>query len=95
MLLRYSTLLAVILHVGKINFIACSNSRSYNVFGGDSVVHQLLTPAEVAEILQVDEQTVRRYLREGKLRGLRIGNRWRVDQADLEAFIQANKGPEN
>ena len=48
-----------------------------------------LTVAEIVEQLQVHEQTVRRWLREGRLPGRNFGGRtgYRVRQRDLEAFL--------
>lgn len=48
---------------------------------------KLLTPAQVAERLQVTERAVYAWLREGRLRGLRAGRLWRVREEDLEAFL--------
>jgi excisionase family DNA binding protein len=50
---------------------------------------KLLTPAQVAERLQVTERTVYTWLRGGRLRGLRAGRLWRVREEDLEAFLGA------
>lgn len=53
-------------------------------------MEKLLTPKEVAEILQVKLITVMTYLRGGTLRGVKIGRLWRVKVADLEAFVSAD-----
>jgi excisionase family DNA binding protein len=52
----------------------------------------LLTPDDVAKILQIDVDTVRRYLKTGILKGMRFGAgtkrpRWRVKEKDLEEFL--------
>lgn len=49
-----------------------------------------LTVQQIAERLQVDVQTVRRWLRSGDLRGVRLSDRagWRVHPDDLEAFLR-------
>ena len=48
------------------------------------------TVEEVAERLKVNEQTVRRWLREGDLVGIPFGGRtgWRVTEIELQAFIR-------
>lgn len=48
-----------------------------------------LTVAEICERLRVHEETVRRWLREGKLPGRAFGGRtgYRVRESDLEAFL--------
>ncbi|MNS65686.1 Helix-turn-helix domain protein [compost metagenome] len=50
-----------------------------------------LTPAEVAQRLKVNEQSVRRWLREGRLRGSLLGRVWRVSPAALGEFMKAHE----
>ena len=52
-------------------------------------VERLLTVEEVAMRLQVNEQTIRRWLRDGELSGVPFGGRtgWRVSEDDLLAFL--------
>jgi excisionase family DNA binding protein len=50
---------------------------------------RLLTPSNVAKRLQMNERTVTQWLRQGHLRGFKIGKEWRVSEIDLEAFIEA------
>lgn len=55
-----------------------------------------LTVNEIVEKLQVHEQTVRRWLREGRLPGRNFGGRtgYRVRTSDLEAFLlEEPEGP--
>jgi excisionase family DNA binding protein len=47
----------------------------------------LVTVAEAAKRLDRSTEQVRRYLREGRLEGRRIGNQWFIDGAKLEAFF--------
>ena len=50
-------------------------------------VHSNLFSAEqVAELLNLHVKTIRRYLRDGRLKAKRIGKEYRVTRADLEAF---------
>ena len=51
----------------------------------------LLTLEEAAQQLKTSTWTVRRWIREGKLRGVRIGGTYRVDPADLAEFIRKGK----
>ena len=54
----------------------------------------LLAVGKIADRLSVDAETVRRWLREGKLQGYRLGSGrsvWRVSEADLAAFLQSAK----
>ena len=50
---------------------------------------ELLTVREVAELLQLHEVTIRRYIRDGKLESVRIGRNVRVPRAALEAFMSS------
>lgn len=53
---------------------------------------RLLTPKEVAEYLALNEQTVRKWLREGKLPGVKLpGDVWRVKPETLKAFLENSK----
>lgn len=47
------------------------------------------TTEEVAKLLQVDPETVRRYVRQGNLRAVKLGGKFiRIDKADLDVFIE-------
>lgn len=45
-----------------------------------------LTVQEAARLLDRSTEQVRRYLREGKLAGTRIGGQWFIDRAGLDEF---------
>ena len=51
----------------------------------------LLTPEQVAEILQVHVLTVYSYIRKGKLSAIRLGRSYRIGQDDLKHLIEANR----
>lgn len=54
------------------------------------IEYRLLTPEQVAEHLGIAVKTVKDYLREGVLPGVKIGKRiWRIRPEDLQAFIEA------
>jgi excisionase family DNA binding protein len=59
--------------------------------GGVVADESLLTPQQVAERLQVQVQTVVRWLRSGQLKGAKFGRIWRVTEEDLQAFILEHK----
>jgi excisionase family DNA binding protein len=52
---------------------------------------RLMTVDEVAERLRVGAETVRRWLRLGKLKGARLPNKagWRIHEDDLDRFVDA------
>ena len=47
----------------------------------------LLNPEQVAARLQVSEYTALKWLREGRIKGRKLGKFWRVKAEDLEVFI--------
>jgi excisionase family DNA binding protein len=49
---------------------------------------EIYTPDEIAQKLKVSEQTIRRYLREKKLEGFKIGNNWRIKEKSFLDFIE-------
>jgi len=51
----------------------------------------LLTPEEVAKILQVHVLTVYSYIRRGNLEAIRLGRSYRIIPQDLELFIESNR----
>lgn len=53
-------------------------------------MEQLLTVEDVANQLQVHPETVRKWLREGRLEGVRLTRRagWRVRPGALEAMLE-------
>lgn len=53
--------------------------------------NSLLTPEQVAGILQIHVLTVYSYIRRGKLDAVRIGRSYRIMHKDLEAFIESNR----
>lgn len=46
------------------------------------------TPEEAAEKLKINTETIRRYLRTGKLRGAKLGKQWRISEKQLEEFFE-------
>jgi len=55
---------------------------------------RLLTVPEVAERLRVTAETVRRWLRSGRLQGVALGSDragWRVPESEVARIIEAGK----
>ena len=52
---------------------------------------RLLEVAHVAHRLSCSQAFVRRLIRDGRLPALRIGNRWRIEETDLGAYLAACK----
>ena len=49
---------------------------------------EMLTAAEVAEILEVHPRTVGEYIRDGKLQAIQLGGGWRVSEDSLREFVK-------
>ncbi len=49
---------------------------------------RLLSTAEVGELVGVDEQTVRLWIKNGKLEAFKVGRGWRIPRSALEAFLE-------
>ncbi|MDQ3396539.1 MAG: helix-turn-helix domain-containing protein [Deinococcota bacterium] len=48
----------------------------------------VMTVEEVARLLRVDEASVRRWLREGRLLGVKAGRSWRVEETAVQTFLE-------
>lgn len=56
---------------------------------------ELLTAREVQELLKVDRITVYRMLNDGRLKGIKIGNQWRFQAAEIQRLLGEEKNDEN
>ncbi len=63
---------------------------------------KLYSILEVCDILQLTRRTVYTYIKEGKLKAVKIGKYWRVTEENLSEFINngtpivdGNRRPEN
>jgi putative molybdopterin biosynthesis protein len=50
----------------------------------------VMTPEQVAELLQLNTETIYRLIRDKKLAAVKIGRAYRITRSDLEAFLVAN-----
>lgn len=57
----------------------------------DDNIEGMITVSEAAERLGRSTEQVRRYLREGKLAGRRIGNQWFIDEQALETTYKTGE----
>jgi excisionase family DNA binding protein len=58
---------------------------------GGLIMSQYLSAAEVAERFGITETTVREWLRDGKLVGVKIGSTWRVKETDLDRYLESQR----
>ena len=54
----------------------------------DETAGPLLTIAEVADRLRVDQKTVRRWISTKTLGAFKLGRQWRISEQDLRRFLQ-------
>jgi excisionase family DNA binding protein len=52
---------------------------------------KLYTVKDIAKAMEVEEQTVRRYIKRGFLQSKKIGRNIFITEAQLKEFIEANK----
>ncbi len=55
---------------------------------------RLLTAQEAADYLRVNVNTLRRYIRQRRVRAAKLGRGYRIRQHDLDAFLRASAGEE-
>ena len=49
------------------------------------------SPEEIAEQYSLKPGTVRLWIRQGKLKAVKLGNLWRIREEDLNEFIKQEK----
>ena len=49
--------------------------------------NRFYTIDQVAEILDIHHKTVRKFIKEGKLKANKVGKQWRISQDDLDIFM--------
>ena len=52
-------------------------------------MEKLYTPEQIAQLLQVNVVTVHRWLRDGKLKSVKLGRLWRVSSEDFDEFVHS------
>ncbi len=58
-------------------------------------MENLLSPEEAAEKLGLHKETLRKWLREKRIGGVKVGRNWRLRESDLREFVAANATPAN
>ena len=56
------------------------------------MIDELYTPLEVAQMLRVTRTTIYEHIKNGQLKAIRIGNRYRISKAQLEEYPTAECG---
>lgn len=47
-----------------------------------------LTPKDIGQMLKVSDQLIQKLLREGEMKGLKVGRYWRVSPQWLNEFLE-------
>ena len=58
----------------------------YYIYTGGVLMY--LTVREVAEMLQLNEVTIRRYIGEGKIKAYKFGRNYRIEKEELDRFLE-------
>ena len=51
---------------------------------------EFLTVDQLAQMIDMHPRTVRRYIREGKLKAIKVGGEWRIRREDVKMFMDGN-----
>lgn len=57
-------------------------------------MQEIYTSEQVAKILQIHPQTVLKFIRDGKLRGSKVGRGYRVKASDIDKFLEDTSNPQ-
>jgi excisionase family DNA binding protein len=49
------------------------------------------TTGQIAEMMQVKEETVRDYIKKGKLGAYKVGSDYRITEVDLYNYVETNR----
>jgi len=55
-------------------------------------IDSLMSPDDAAEILKVSRRSIDKFLRDGSLKGSKVGRFWRIKKEDLYEFIDVERG---
>jgi len=53
------------------------------------MIEKFLTTEQVADILQVHPFTILKFLKSGKLRGVKLGRVYRIKESDVQEFLES------
>lgn len=80
----------------KILYCDATTQQSKRVVGEESAVelkeHRYWSPTELASVLRVSPETVRRALRHGTISGIRVGRQWRIPDGEYRRLLEQGLG---
>jgi len=54
-------------------------------------LREIFTPQQAAEYLQVDKETIYRYIRQGKLVASKLGRKYRIPKGSIDLLLWATR----
>ena len=51
----------------------------------------VVTPKQLAEFLQVSDQTIKRVIKAGKLKAFKVGKDWRIEKEAVNQWLKENQ----
>jgi len=58
-------------------------------------IREIFTPEQAADYLQVDKETIYRYIRQGKLVASKLGRKYRIEKRSIDLFLWATRTRED
>ena len=58
-------------------------------------IREIFTPEQAADYLQVDKETIYRYIRQGKLVASRLGRTYRIPRGSIDLLLWATRTRED
>jgi len=52
---------------------------------------EFYTTQDLADFLQLNQRTIQKWIKEGKLKGYRFGKKYRIRSIDIENFLEEYK----
>lgn len=49
---------------------------------------EILTAREAGDMLKVSDQTIRNMIRQGEIKGFKVGRSWRIKREEIEKLVQ-------
>ena len=79
--------------IGSTPADAIARCKEHNLVTSSNanVAKQFYSIAEVADLLNVHERTIRRWIDQGDIVAHRFGRQLRISRADLEAFVRLRR----
>lgn len=67
--------------------MAHSKISDYEMQAVDNLKAEIFTVKQVAYLFGITERTVMNYIKEGRIKGSKVGGKWRFTKAEIERLI--------